>query len=108
MLAITIPPNEVNHTNMAAYTAHTPSNDIQWCIYPVDMLAALYTPLPHERNMFVRPSPIDIDIEMYHPDVANAHKLYLIKQLTSHRWRLALPSTQPAVGWQQGTMRHSY
>jgi hypothetical protein len=76
----------------------------------VDLLAALYVPIPHEKFEFVRPSPIVVDLSTYHADVVDAHKLYLIKQLASYGWVISSGyDRDPAVvGWSERSTRPSF
>jgi hypothetical protein len=57
-----------------------------------------YQPEPHEMDRDVQLSPVHVDIGAYHADVVDAHKLFIVKQLASHRWEQGLHLSFEAFG----------
>jgi hypothetical protein len=69
------PPPDISHINIPTFSTFPDGSEIRWCFYPVDLLAALYQPEPHEMDRDVQLSPIHVDIGAYHADVVDAQKV---------------------------------
>jgi hypothetical protein len=92
------PPSDMNRINIPTFSTYPDGSEIRWCFYSVDVLAALYQPEPHEMDRDVQLSPVHVDIGAYHADVVDAHKLFIVKQLASHRWEQGLHLSFEAFG----------
>jgi hypothetical protein len=109
LLAVS-PPRDGNHSGVPTFSVRTTTDDVLWCVYDVDLLAALYQPLPHEQTILVRPACIRVDLGSYPAGVIEAHKVFIIEQLASLRWRTfhSGQGGSPVIGWENVIRRNTF